>query len=48
MHTNYLSCLETAIHFNLGNTDIVGKWERIYYEKDHMHSTKSNVEEREI
>ena len=33
MHTNHLSCLETAIHFNLGNTDIVGKWERIYYEE---------------
>jgi len=33
MHNNHLSCLETAIHFNLSNEVIVGKWERIYYEK---------------
>lgn len=33
MHENHLSLLETCIHFNLGNPDIVGKWERIYYEE---------------
>ncbi len=33
MHENHLSCTETAYHFNLGNHDIVGKWERIYYEE---------------
>ncbi len=33
MHTNHLSCQETTIHFNLGCTNIVSKWERIYYEK---------------
>lgn len=33
MHNNHLSCAETAFHFNLGNNDIVGKWERIYYEE---------------
>ena len=33
MHNNHLSCLEASIQFNLGNTDIVGKWERIYYEE---------------
>lgn len=33
MHDNHLSLNETAMHFNLGNHDIVGKWERIYYEE---------------
>ena len=33
MHQNHLSLLETCIKFNLGNQDIVGKWERIYYEE---------------
>ena len=33
MHTNHLSCQETSYHFNLGNMDIVNKWERIYYEE---------------
>jgi len=33
MHTNHLSLTETSIHFNLGNNDIVSKWERIYYEE---------------
>lgn len=33
MHNNHLSLTETAIKFNLGNHSIVGKWERIYYEK---------------
>ena len=33
MHQNHLSLLETCIKFNLGNPDIVGKWERIYYEE---------------
>ncbi len=33
MHANHLSCQETAYHFNLGNTNIVVRWERIYYEK---------------
>ena len=33
MHTNYLSLQETAFHFNLGNPDIVGKWESIYYKE---------------
>ena len=33
MHTNHLSLQETAYHFNLANNSIVGKWERIYYEK---------------
>lgn len=33
MHTKHLSYFETANYFNLGNADVVGKWERIYYEK---------------
>ena len=33
MHTNHLSCLEAAIHFNLAGDYIVSKWERIYYEE---------------
>ena len=33
MHSNHLSLTETAIHFNLANHHIVGKWERIYYEE---------------
>ena len=33
MHNNHLSLTETAIKFNLGNHNVVGKWERIYYEE---------------
>lgn len=33
MRKNHLSLNETAAYFNLGNHNIVGKWERIYYEK---------------
>ena len=33
MHNNHLSLSETCMKFNLGNHDIVGKWERIYYEE---------------
>jgi len=33
MHNNHLSLIETAIKFNLGNHNVVGKWERIYYEE---------------
>lgn len=33
MHEHHLSLMETAVKFNLGNHDIVGKWERIYYEE---------------
>lgn len=33
MHNNHLSLAETCIKFNLGNHNIVGKWERIYYEE---------------
>ena len=33
MHTNHLSLLETAIHFNLAGDYIVARWERIYYEE---------------
>jgi len=33
MHAKHLSLSETAIHFNLGGADRVGKWERIYYEE---------------
>ena len=33
MHDNNLSLSETCMKFNLGNHDIVGKWERIYYEE---------------
>lgn len=33
MHKNYLSLNETATYFNLGNHNVVGEWERIYYEK---------------
>lgn len=33
MHNNHLSCLETAIRFNLAGDYIVSKWERIYYEE---------------
>ena len=33
MHNNHLSLTETAIKFNIANHNIVGKWERIYYEE---------------
>lgn len=33
MHTNHLSLKETAYHFNLGDHNVVGKSERIYYEE---------------
>lgn len=33
MHSNHLSGLETAIHFNLANENVPNKWERIYYEE---------------
>ena len=33
MHNNHLSLTETSIKFNLGNHNIIGKWERIYYEE---------------
>lgn len=33
MHSNHLSAAETTIHFNLGNHNVVLRWERIYYEK---------------
>ena len=33
MHANHLSCNEASYYFNLGNTAIVTRWERIYYEK---------------
>ncbi len=33
MHKNHLSATETAIHFRLGGTNVVLKWEHIYYEE---------------
>ena len=33
MHKNRLSAMETSLVFNLGNNNIVNKWERIYYEE---------------
>ena len=33
MHSNHLSLAETCVQFNLGNHDVVGRWERIYYEE---------------
>ena len=33
MHDNHLSAIQTANHFNLGNSGVVLKWERIYYEE---------------
>lgn len=33
MHSNHLSLMETCIKFNLGNHNVIGKWERIYYEE---------------
>ena len=33
MHANHLSATQTANHFKLGATDVVLKWERIYYEE---------------
>lgn len=33
MHNNHLSASKTANHFNLGNADVVLRWERIYYEE---------------
>jgi len=33
MHENHLSLAETAFRFNLANHNIVGRWERIYYEE---------------
>lgn len=34
MHSNHLSATETAVHFRLGSTRVVLKWERIYYEEE--------------
>jgi len=33
MRNNHLSRLETAAKYNLGNHNVVGKWERIYLEE---------------
>ena len=33
MHDNHLSIQETSYHFNLGCSNVVAKWERIYYEE---------------
>lgn len=33
MHKNHLSLSQTSIYFNLGDHNIVGKWERMYYEE---------------
>ena len=33
MHTNHLSALQTAIHFNLANHNVILRWERIYYQE---------------
>ena len=33
MHSNHLSFTETAVYFNIGNKDVVKRWERIYYEE---------------
>ena len=33
MHENHLSGQETAVIFNLGDSNLVCKWERIYYVK---------------
>ena len=33
MHVNHLSATQTANHFRLGATNVVLKWERIYYEE---------------
>ena len=33
MHRNHLSLAKICVKFNLGNHNIVGKWERIYYEE---------------
>lgn len=33
MHNNHLSLTQTCIKFNLGNPNIIDKWERIYYEE---------------
>ena len=33
MHANHLSATQTANHFRLGATNVVLKWERIYYKK---------------
>ena len=33
MHTNHLSCSETALKFGIPQDATVGRWERIYYEE---------------
>ena len=33
LHIHHLSSRETAIQFKIGNTNLVLKWERIYYEE---------------
>jgi transposase len=33
MHANGLSCRETAAKYNLGNHNVVAKWERMYLEE---------------
>lgn len=33
MHTNHLSCSETALKFGIPQDVTVGRWERIYYEE---------------
>ena len=33
MHNNHLSATEATVYFNLGDVNVVLKWERIYYEE---------------
>ena len=33
MHNNHLSLMETCVKFNIGNHNVISKWERIYYEE---------------
>ena len=33
MHNNHLSLAETTFQFKLGHPNVIGKWERIYYEE---------------
>jgi len=33
MHENHLSLQETANKFKIAGAEVIGKWERVYYEK---------------
>ena len=47
MHANHLSATQTANYFKLGATNVVLKWERIYYEEGTKLCKKNDLLEQE-